>query len=119
MTPEQIDHINLVNWFHHTYQDLAEDFMHIANERACSIQQGRLLKRMGVKAGTSDFFLAYPNDSYAGLWLELKVGNGKPSLAQIKFIERKKLRGYQATVAWGFEDAKEIIEVYLKNYLKN
>lgn len=113
LNPEQIDHINLVNWFNHSYPDLQDDFHHFANERRCSIQQGRLLKRMGVKKGVSDFFLAVPRNGKSGLWIELKVGNGKLSNEQRKFIDRKILRNYDAVAVWGFEAAKEIIIAYL------
>jgi hypothetical protein len=116
MTPEQVDHINLVNWFHHTYPELADDFHHFANERKCSIQQGRILKRMGVKKGVYDFFLALPQNGNAGFWLELKVGSGKLSLEQEQFGLRKTMRGYVAVHAWGFEAAKELILSYLRNY---
>ncbi len=116
--PEQVDHINLVNWFHHSYPELADDFHHIANERKCSLMQGRLLKRMGVKAGVLDFHLAIPSKIYHGLWLELKVGKGKLSKDQISFIERKNARGYFATMANGFEHSKQIINSYLE-YIKD
>ena len=119
LNPEQIDHINLINWFHFHFPELADDFHHFANERRCSVQHGRLLKRMGVKKGVADFFLAFPFNGKAGLWIELKVGTGKPSLEQMAFLSRKMLRGYEALVVWGFEAAKEIILSYLKEYITN
>lgn len=117
MQPEQIDHINIVNWFNYQFPELSDDFHHFANERRCSIQQGRLLKRMGVKKGVSDFFLAYPVHGYAGLWLELKVGKNKPTKEQIAFGERKIKRGYQFAFVWGTENALEMIKRYLKDYI--
>lgn len=113
LQPEQIDHINLINWFHHNYPELADDFHHFANERKCSVQQGRILKRMGVKKGVLDFHLALPFGEFHGLWVELKVGKGKLSPEQIDFINRKNARGYFAIAVWGFEAAKEIIKTYL------
>lgn len=119
LTPEQAEHINVVNWFHEKYPELADDFHHFANERKCSIQQGRLLKRMGVKKGVSDFFLALPIDGYSGFWLELKVGKNKITPEQKQFLDRKLLRGYLCAACWGFEAAKELILAYLRNYNKN
>lgn len=113
LNPEQIDHINLVNWFHHQFPELAEDFHHFANERRCSIQQGRLLKRMGVKKGVADFFLALPINGKAGLWIELKVGKNKLSKEQKEFLARKVSRGYEAFCAHGLDDAKVLIMTYL------
>lgn len=114
MQPEQVEHINIVNWFNYQYPTLADDFHHFANERRCSIQQGRLLKRMGVKKGVADFFLAIPLKGKAGLWMELKVGKNKPTKEQIEFAERKMMRNYEFAFVWGFENAKEIIMDYLK-----
>lgn len=116
---EQIDHINLVNWFNYKFPELAEDFHHFANERKCSTQQGRTLKRMGVKKGVSDFFLALPQENYSGLWIELKVNSGKLSPEQKQFIDRKNERGYCALPVCGETAAKMVILTYLKDYLSN
>ncbi len=113
LTPEQIDHINIVNWFHKEFPELADDFHHFANERKCSLQQGRLLKRMGVKKGVCDFFLAYPCNGFHGLWIELKVGQGTLSKEQKAFIKRKNERGYHALAVWGKIAAKIVILTYL------
>jgi hypothetical protein len=114
---EQIHHINLVNWFNYNFPELEEDFHHFANERQCSIQQGRTLKRMGVKKGVADFFLALPKNGKAGLWIELKVGKNKPTKEQSAFLARKIARGYEAVCVWQEIGAKEIILTYLYDYL--
>lgn len=114
---ERIDHINTVNWFEHHYPDLRDDFHHFANERRCTPQEGQMLKRMGVKKGVYDFFLAIPANGKHGLWVELKTGNNKPTKEQIEFGERKKIRGYEAFVVYGTDSAREVIKSYLKDYL--
>jgi len=119
LQPEQIEHINVLNWFTHNYPDLADDFHHFANERRCSVQQGRLLKRMGVKKGVSDFFLAVALGGFHGMWLELKTGKGKLTSEQFDFLERKRDRGYCARVAHGSDEAKEAILFYLDNHVSN
>lgn len=114
---ERIHHINTVNWFKHNYPELDDDFHHFANERRCSPQEGYLLKRMGVKKGVSDFFLAIPCNGKAGLWIELKVGKNKPSKEQQAFLDRKAQRGYEAVWVVGTEAAREAIGNYLKDYI--
>jgi hypothetical protein len=114
---ERIDHINTVNWFKHSYAELYDDFHHFANERRCSPQEGRMLKRMGVKKGVFDFFLAIPLNGKSGLWVELKVGNNKPTKEQLEFGERKRQRGYEAVIVWGFDAAREAIKTYLKEII--
>lgn len=119
---EQIDHINTVNWFKHHFPELEDDFHHFANERkiekrgGAEFYQGKLLKRMGVKKGVADFFLALPQNGKAGLWIELKVGKNKPSKEQQYFLERKVLRGYECACVWGSEAAREVIKAYLRDY---
>jgi hypothetical protein len=119
LQPEQAEQINIVNWFNYQFPELADDMHHFANERKCSVQQGRILKRMGVKKGVADFFLALPLDGYAGFWLELKVGKNKVTAEQQEFLNRKKARGYMCAACWGFDAAKELILAYLRNYNKN
>jgi hypothetical protein len=119
LNPEQIEHINVINWFSYNYPSLSDDLHHFANERKCSMQQGRLLKRMGVKKGVSDFFLAFPCGGFHGLWIELKTEKGKLSPEQLDFLMRKRDRGYCAQVAHGSNAAKEAILSYLDNQISN
>lgn len=115
MTSEQIAQINIFNWLEWKYPDIFKDTFHFANERRCSIQQGRLLKRMGVKKGVADIFIAVPNDKKSGLWIELKVNNGKASKEQNEFLARMKERNFEAKLAMSEDEAKYIIYNYLNN----
>lgn len=123
--PEQIDHINTVNWFKHHFPELEDDFHHFANERkiekrgGAEYYQGKILKRMGVKRGVPDFFLALPQNGKAGLWIELKVGKNKPSKEQQAFLDRKAKRGYEVACVWGTEAAREVIKTYLRDYVSH
>lgn len=115
--PEQIEHINTLNWFNHNFPELENDFHHFANERKCSWKEGRILKRMGVKKGVADFFLAFPQNGKAGLWIELKAGKNKPSKEQEEFLARKAWRGYECACVWGSQAARDAISIYLKSYV--
>ncbi len=122
---ERIDHINTVNWFKHHYPELDDDFHHFANERkfekkgGAEFYAGKMLKKMGVKRGVADFFLALPLNGKAGLWIELKVGTHKPTKEQVAFLARKAQRGYEAVCVWGTEAAREAIKAYLTHYVKS
>lgn len=113
MKEEDIAQINLINWFKHNFPHYKKDIHHFANQRKCTPQQGMLLKRMGVTKGVSDLHLALPTDNYHGMWLELKVGNGKPTKEQLEFLEQKRNRGYYATWVTGENNAKLEILNYL------
>ena len=110
---EQIIHINLMNWISYNYPEIYEDTYHFANERRCSIQQGLLLKKMGVKSGVSDLFIAVPRNGYAGLWIELKSETGKLAKNQSDFISRMLKRGYHAVCVWSLDSAKYEFKQYI------
>jgi len=94
---------------------LREYLVCIENERKTSPIQGLNRKRMGVKSGVSDLFLAYPNGGKHGLWIELKRDKKSiVSASQQSWIDKMNSISYEAKVAYGFEDAKKIIETYLK-----
>ena len=60
--------LELVKYFDIIHQTELEPFVfHIANERRCSVQEGRNLKRKGVKAGVLDVFHMISNSEYNGL----------------------------------------------------
>ncbi len=119
LKPEQIAHINIVNWFNHNFPELEKDFHHFANERKCSVIEGRILKRMGVQKGVADFHLGLGQKHYFGMWLELKVGKNKLTKEQSEFLARKHDRGYYTAVAYEEDQAKDIILYYLEEYNTN
>lgn len=74
------------------------------------------LKKMGMRAGVSDLFIALPNKKHHGLWLEMKKKKGGvKSLEQVEWINRMNKVGYLAHFAHGFEEAKDIAIEYLKD----
>lgn len=91
---------------------------HVPNERKCSVQQGALLKRKGVKSGVPDIFLDYPVNGYHGLRIELKYGKNKPSESQREWIQMYRQNGYYACVCYGAEMAIDVIEAYVKGVFK-
>lgn len=105
-----------MTWFKTQFPALKEDIHHFANERECSGRFGKHLQDMGVLSGVSDIFLGIPNNGYAGLWIELKVLNGRLMPNQHNFLRRKSARGYYAIAAWGWENAKEVTLKYLDGF---
>jgi len=85
-------------------------------------------KYMGNYKGILDTFLPYPNSKYHGLFIELKTkdrkvfkkdgtlyASGKDTHeAQVAEIERLNKQGYYACFAFGFDQAKTIIDNYIK-----
>lgn len=109
---EAQEQIALFDWIK-LRPDLAPYCFHIPNERKTSPQYGKILKRMGVMSGVSDIFVAIPCAHYAGLWLELKAGKGKPTPNQVNFLANMVKMGYLSACVVGFEAAREVVETYL------
>lgn len=108
---ESIEQIKTFDFIrHHHIDDIC---FHIGNERACSPRQGLLLKRMGIKAGVSDIFIARASKGFHGLWIELKSKGGKLSPKQKEFIENMNREGYLAVCRYGSEEAIATIKEYL------
>lgn len=67
----------------------------------------------GLKAGVPDLFLPAPRGHWHGLWLELKYGAGDVTENQARWQAWLKSQGYAAEVCYSWQDAAELIEMYL------
>ena len=77
----------------------------------------RKYKAEGMTNGVSDLFLCVQRAQYGGLWLEMKDKSKKASALskdQRQWLSDMREAGYMAEWAPGFDEAKEIIEKYLK-----
>lgn len=123
---EDREQVNLFNWSKlkaikvHGVRGFLFDFLYaIPNGGKRRKAEAGRLKKQGVKAGVSDVHLPIAMGGYIGLWIELKrpivIGTTKPvaSPAQKEWLERMREAGHRAELAFGFEQAKEIIESYL------
>lgn len=104
--------VALFDWIR-TQPALANCSIHIPNERKSSPQYGALLKRMGVRSGVSDVFIACPKGPYCGMWLEMKYAKGKLTVNQKQFLEDMSAQGYYAVCVTGFEAAQAFIQEYM------
>ena len=87
---------------------------HVPNEGKRSPQQGARLKRMGMSPGFPDLVIPLPCGAYHGLYIELKVGNGRTTAEQKEWLARLCKNGYAATACWGVDEAMNTISHYLK-----
>lgn len=88
--------------------------LHIANQSAGGVRNGMNLKRMGVRAGTPDYLLAVPRGGKAGLWLEMKSDIGRVRPEQEIALHKLREYGYDAVVCRSTDQARTLIEEYLK-----
>lgn len=92
-----------------------------------SIGQATKHKRLQSDRAYPDLFIAEQNGEYAGMFIELKNDGIKthkkdgtlvsnPHIReQARMLERLQAKGYYATFASGFNQAKEIIDEYLSD----
>ncbi len=86
-----------------------------AKQRA---KQMNYLKAEGFKPGVSDLFLMIARDGYHGLFIEMKdKGKTKCSVSdtQWEHIHEAREQGYRADWCAGFDQAKELIDEYMKS----
>lgn len=72
------------------------------------------LKRQGVKAGVPDIFIPAPKGKYHGAFIEMKVRKNKTTDNQNRWLAYLSSAGYFTAVCYGFEEARKVIEAYLK-----
>jgi hypothetical protein len=92
-----------------------------------SIGQAMKQKKLGMPKGYPDLFIAEPNGTYNGLFIELKKSGLKLKKKDGSWINehieeqaqmyKLNLRGYYATFCIGFNEAKQTIDNYFKNQL--
>lgn len=95
------------------YPELAWMF-HVPNGGKRDRVTAARLKAEGVKAGVPDIVLPVPRGKYHGLWIELKTDGGKPSKDQRDWMDYLNSMGYCALLCYGWQTAREEIELYLK-----
>lgn len=87
---------------------------HIPNGGYRNKSEAARLKRQGVKKGVPDICLPAARGKFHGLYVELKTDGGKASKEQVEYIKALNKIGYAAEIAYGFEQAVEIITRYLE-----
>lgn len=114
MTEHQIQ-CQLIKWYRMSAPKRLRPLLFaIPNGGARSAITGAMLKAEGVAAGVPDLFLAHPAGGWHGMFLELKAGRGALSAAQAAMIDLLRGQGYHAACAWGFAQAVDCLESYLR-----
>jgi hypothetical protein len=75
--------------------------------------EAAIMRGEGVRPGVPDLLLAWPAGGFAGLWIEMKSGEGETSPEQADWVMRLRAAGYRAEVAFGADEAIVLIRGYL------
>ena len=111
---EHQEQVALIQWFRLQHPKQIKCLWAIPNGGVRNIGTAIKLKREGVVPGVSDLFLMIPNSTKHGLFLEMKAKSGKLTTDQKEFISLAESMGYDAKVAYSYEEGKEIIKKYLQ-----
>lgn len=111
----------LFNWTQYNINRLPgiELLFHVPNGGKRDARTATALKRQGVKAGVPDLVLPVPKGGYHGAYIELKVGDNKPTTLQRIWLSNLELQGYFTKVCYGWKDAAETIERYLTEQIES
>ena len=102
----------------HQFPEHYDSCFHIINEsgKSGSAQYGAELNARGRKSGVPDWFVMVPIGKHHGLIVELKreyKKDGRPTPAEISFMQRQESLGYKCIIAYGFRAALIAINDYL------
>ncbi|HIA5715953.1 VRR-NUC domain-containing protein [Yersinia enterocolitica] len=106
----------LIEWADKTVIDgicIGDYLIHIPNEGKRGPKAARDAKRLGLRKGVPDLFLALPRGGYAGLWIEMKAGKGKLSQYQTIWLQRLSSVGYRSICCFGFAEGTDLIVNYI------
>jgi hypothetical protein len=87
----------------------------VPNGGARNAVTGAILKREGVRKGVPDLFLSVPNNTYHGLFIEMKATKGVVSKDQQAFIDHANAQNYKAAICYDWLEASYLIIDYLNN----
>ena len=102
-----------VKWFRFAYPQLI--IFSIPNGGSRNVIEAVRLKEEGLLAGVCDLFLPKPNQTKAGLFIEMKTPGNKPTLSQMDFIQKMRALGYTCEICYSFDDFRATVENYLAN----
>lgn len=87
---------------------------HVPNEGKRSKIAGARLKAQGLKSGVPDVCLPTAHGGYIGLYIEMKVKPNKPTENQKQWLRKLREQGHLTAVCYSWEEAKQLIEQYIK-----
>lgn len=86
---------------------------HIPNGGKRNAVEAAHLKQQGVKSGVPDLCLPVARGGYHGLYIEMKVGDNKPTENQARWLRDLEKQGYATMVCYGYKQAAEVLVRYL------
>lgn len=116
------DHLQFQVCEYLNYQYPKVFWCHIPNGGKRSPFESYKAQKLGLKSGLPDLMIFKQKESYtgmikyfiSGLFIELKIKPNKPQASQILAMNELKKNGWAGGVCYSFEEAKKLIDNYLK-----
>jgi hypothetical protein len=113
--------IQVIQWWDatcHVWNLPKDALFHIPNQGHRDPRTGAILRRMGLRDGVCDLFLAVPvitkrMVTRPGLFIEMKRPEQETSDAQDTFIDGTQRRGYPVRVCYSVQQVVELVTKYL------
>ena len=102
-----------INWFRLTYKNFF--IFSVPNGGNRNIYEAGKLKKTGVTAGITDLIILMPNKGIVFLEMKKQKGGVVSKVQKIIFSLIENL-GFTVLIGYGFLDAKEKFEQYLKQF---
>lgn len=113
---EATEQANLFEWIELQSKRMPELELlyHIPNGGSRNKIEAANLKRQGVKAGVPDLCLPVARGPFHGLYIEMKANNNIPTAEQSAWLMQLSKQGYSVAICWGWPQAAETIQKYMK-----
>jgi hypothetical protein len=120
---EDIEQTMFFNVLRYKRPNVYDVTFHVPNGGQRNIREGARLKQQGVKPGVPDIFVPVACGNYLGLFIEMKrkkvAGCAMPvvSKEQKHMMRLLEAQGYRCIVAYGADEALDLLEQYLKGMI--
>lgn len=117
MQREMIEQMHTVHWCRMKYPHIM--IAASANGGSRNLREAVNLKKAGITAGIPDLQIFFAARNFHGLFLEMKAPKtnksqrGRVTAIQQACLDYLNAHAYCAVAAWGFLEAKDIIDWYL------
>ena len=108
--------VALVGWFRVQYPEFSDLLYIIANGENVGPTRMKRLKQMGLVPGMPDLMLAVTTVHHPGLYIEMKSTKGRLRESQKSIHMQLEGQRYKVVVSHGWDDAKKVIQEYLRGY---
>jgi len=120
---EYYEQVNVVKYMSLTYPCAL--YCASAGGMRTGIATAKKMKNMGYVKGCPDLMIFEPRNTYKGLFVEMKApairgyaAKGSPSPEQTDWQIKLNTRGYLACICYGFDEAKAVIDKYLRGEIE-